>query len=67
VDVQEIKAGNPLAPQQELGREVIGVSVRDEDVCHPGEPDSSTGRGIRRGGARVNEKDAVDEGGARCS
>jgi hypothetical protein len=67
VDVQEVKAGNPFAPQEKLGREVIRVSVGDEDVRHCGKPDAGTGRGIRCSGAGVNEDDSVDERGARCS
>ncbi|CAB5009957.1 unannotated protein [freshwater metagenome] len=40
VDVEQVKACDPLAPEQELGSEVVGVAVRDEHVLDAPEPDT---------------------------
>ena len=40
VDVEQVETCDPLAPEQELGSEVVGVAVRDEHVLDAPEPDT---------------------------
>ena len=40
VDVEQVEACDPLAPEEELGCEVVGVAVRDEHVLDAPEPDA---------------------------